>query len=79
VSLLSVDFLKLIVVASLLALPVAYFALDDWLQAYAYRIALEWVLFALPVITILFIAGITMSFQIMRTARTNPADTLKYE
>ena len=79
VSLLSADFLKLIIIASLLGLPVAYFGLDNWLTTYPYRIALGWILFAIPAVTILAIAVVTMSFQIIRTARANPADTLKYE
>jgi len=79
VSLLSFDFLKLIMVASILALPIAYYSLDHWLLSYAYRISMGWVLFVIPVIVILFIAGLTMSFQIIRSAMLNPAETLKYE
>jgi putative ABC transport system permease protein len=79
VTLLSFDFLKLIVVASLLALPVAYFSINQWLLAYAYRISPGWILFVLPVLMILIIAAVTMSFQIIKSAMANPADTLKYE
>ena len=79
VTLLSFDFLKLIVVASLLALPVAYFSINQWLLAYAYRISPGWILFVLPVLMILIIAAFTMSFQIIKSALANPADTLKYE
>lgn len=79
VSLLSLDFIKLIAIASVLALPLAYFSLTNWLQAYAYRISLGWPIFILPVVMILAIAAITMSFQVIRTARTNPATTLKHE
>jgi putative ABC transport system permease protein len=79
VSLLSVDFLKLIALATILSLPVSYFALKNWLEVYAYRIPLGWMLFGVPVIMILLIAAVTMSFHVMKTAMTNPADTLKYE
>ena len=79
VTLLSFDFLKLILVASLLALPVAYFSINQWLLAYAYRISPGWILFVLPVLMILIIAAVTMSFQIIKSALANPADTLKYE
>jgi putative ABC transport system permease protein len=79
VSLLSVDFLKLIVLATVLSLPVSYFALQNWLEIYAYRIPLGWMLFGVPVVMILLIAAVTMSFHVMKTAMTNPADTLKYE
>jgi putative ABC transport system permease protein len=78
-SLLSFDFLKLVLIATLLALPIAYFAMENWLAGYAYRIPVELMLFVLPVLLILFIAGITMSFYVVKTARTNPADSLRYE
>ncbi len=79
VSMLSADFIRLILIASLLSLPVAYFVMQNWLEAYAFRISLGWILFVVPVVLILLIAAVTMSFQIIRTAMTNPADTLKYE
>ncbi|MBA4054518.1 MAG: ABC transporter permease, partial [Marivirga sp.] len=79
VSMLSADFIKLVLIASILSLPIAYFAMQNWLEAYAYRIPLGWISFVVPIIVILFIAAITMSFQIIKTAMTNPADTLKYE
>ena len=79
VTLLSVDFLKLILVAALLALPIAYFSINQWLLAYAYRISPGWELFVTPVLMILLIAVITMSFQTIKSALANPADTLKYE
>ena len=79
VTLLSVDFLKLILVAALLALPIAYFSIHQWLLAYAYRISPGWILFVMPVLMILIIAAVTMSFQIIKSALANPADTLKYE
>lgn len=79
VSMLSADFIKLILIASILSLPIAYFAMQNWLEAYAYRIPLGWVLFVVPIVVILFIAALTMSFQIIKTAMTNPAETLKYE
>jgi len=79
VSLLSFDFLKLILFASVLALPIAYYSLDQWLLAYAYRITPGWLMFAVPILLIVMIAAVTMSFQIIRSALTNPAETLKYE
>jgi putative ABC transport system permease protein len=79
VSLLSADFIKLVLLATLLSLPVSYFAMTNWLQGYAYKITLGWILFVGPLVLILTIAALTLSFQVMRTAMTNPADTLKYE
>lgn len=79
VSLLSIDFIKLILLATIISLPIAYFSIQNWLEAYAYRIPLGWILFVVPIILVLVIATITMSFQIIKTAATNPARTLKYE
>ncbi|HEY9045877.1 MAG TPA: ABC transporter permease [Ohtaekwangia sp.] len=79
VSLLSADFMRLVVIAALLSLPIAYFSMLNWLQEYTYRITLSWLLFVLPVLVVLIIALITISFQVLRAAMTNPADTLKYE
>lgn len=79
VSMLSADFIKLVLLAVLLSLPIAYFTMEDWLQGYAYRIALGWALFVIPLVLIMLIAGLTISFQVLRTAMTNPAETLKYE
>lgn len=79
VALLSMDFMRIAFIASLLALPVAWFGMNAWLEAYPYRIAPGWTLFVVPVASTLLIAAITVSFQIFRTAAVNPAKTLKYE
>jgi putative ABC transport system permease protein len=77
--LLSKDFAKVIIVASLLALPLAYFAVDQWLASYAIRIHLTAWHFAVPVVIILIIAMATVSFQTFKTALENPVDSLKQE
>ncbi|HEX8038507.1 MAG TPA: ABC transporter permease [Chryseosolibacter sp.] len=79
ISLLSSDFLKLVLAAIALAIPLAYVAMDNWLTNYPYRISLHWVLFLVPAVVIFVVAAFTVSFQVLKTARTNPADTLKYE
>jgi putative ABC transport system permease protein len=79
VSILSIDFIRLVLVATLLSLPIAYFAMQSWLQGYAYRIPLTAALFVVPVVVIVVIAVVTISFQILKTAMSNPAETLKYE
>jgi len=79
VSLLSIDFIKLVFLATVLSLPIAYFAMRYWLEGYAYRTSMGWMLFLIPVVLILVIAALTMSFQVMKTAMTSPAETLKYE
>lgn len=79
VSLLSFDFIKLVILATIMSLPLAYIGMRDWLESYAYRIDINWQMFALPLFSILIIATITISFQVLKTAMLNPAQTLKHE
>ncbi len=79
VSLLSIGFIRLVIVATLLALPVAYFSMERWLEGYAYRTSIAWWLLAIPALLILMVAAITMSFQVVKSALASPAKTLKYE
>lgn len=79
VQLLSKDFAKVVMFAALLALPFAYFAMDQWLSHYENRIRLNIWIFVLPVIIILLIALITVSFQTIKTALANPTSSLKQE
>jgi putative ABC transport system permease protein len=79
VSLLSRDFLKLILIANIIAWPVAWFALNKWLLDYAYRINISWWVFALTGLTALLIALITISFQAIRAAIANPVKSLRTE
>jgi putative ABC transport system permease protein len=79
VHLLTRDFIKVILIASLIALPLAYFAMDDWLSNYAVRIDLTVWIFILPIVLILIIAIGTVSVQTIRTALENPVRALKQE
>jgi putative ABC transport system permease protein len=79
ISILSVDFVRLVIIASMLSFPIAYFSVQKWLQGYAYRIVPAWPQFVLPALGIVLIAAATVSFQVIKTARKNPAETLKYE
>lgn len=79
VSLLSIGFVRLVFIAALISLPVAYFSMQSWLESYTYRITPGLLLYVFPVIVVLLIAALTISFQVLRAARTNPARTLKYE
>ncbi len=79
VSLLSSQFLKLILVAGLVAFPIIWFAANNWLNQFAYRIQFSLDLFILPVIGLLLIALLTVSLLILRGARTDPAKTLRSE
>lgn len=79
VKLLSGHFLKLIAISVLVALPLAYLGVDRWLDGYANRIGLSWVLFIVPAIAILFIALLTVLGQTLKVARQNPVESLRYE
>jgi putative ABC transport system permease protein len=79
VSLLTQEFLRPIVLACCIALPVSYFSIQKWLTGFAFHMDLGGWLFLAPVLIVLVIALLTVSFQTARTASTNPADTLKHE
>lgn len=79
VGLLIQEILVLIVLAAIIALPIAWLGLNTWLMDYAYRISLGWVLFVLPVLSLLFIAILTVSYQTLKTARINPVKALRHE
>lgn len=77
--LLSVSFLKLIVIAILIASPLAYLAMTYCLQDFTYRISIEWSVFAITSIVTLLIALITVSSQAIKAAIANPVDSLRDE
>lgn len=79
IGLLSRDFMKLIFISVVIALPIAYFGIDAWLSTYAYRIELSWYLFVLPTAVLLMVALITIIGQTMKVARRNPVDALRCE
>ncbi|MEO6231931.1 MAG: ABC transporter permease [Ferruginibacter sp.] len=78
-TLLSKDFLLLVVIALLIASPIAYFALDSWLQTYTYRVGIEWWVFAGAGVTSILIALLTVSFQAIKAAVANPVKSLRTE
>ena len=79
VSLLSKDFIKLVLVAFLAATPLAYFAMKHWLQDFAYRLTLSSWIFALAGGMALLIALLTVSTQAIKAALANPVEALRYE
>ncbi|MCI0695558.1 ABC transporter permease [candidate division KSB1 bacterium] len=79
VHLLSREFVKLVLVANVIAWPVAYFAMNKWLQSFAYRIDIGWWVFALAGGLALLIALITVSTQAIKAALANPVEALRYE
>lgn len=77
--LLSRDFAQLILFAFVFAVPAAYFAMHQWLQNFAFRLGVQPWTFVLAGAAALVIAQLTISFQAIRAANANPADTLKFE
>jgi putative ABC transport system permease protein len=76
---LSKDFVKLVLLSNLVAAPVAYFAMNKWLQSFAYRIEISWWVLALAGGMALLIALLTVSVQAIRAALANPVEALRYE
>lgn len=76
---LSVDFLKLIFLALLVALPAGWYFTRQWLQAFAYRVDFEWWIFAVAGLAALAIAATTISGQAIRAATGNPVEAIKEE
>ena len=77
VQLLSKDFMILIGIACIIAFPIAWYAMQHWLQDFAYRVTLKWWVFAGAGLLSLLIALLTISFQAIKTALTNPVTSLR--
>jgi putative ABC transport system permease protein len=79
VALLAKDFIRLVLVAVLLASPVAWYAMHRWLEHFAYRVAVPWWIFGITGLLALSIAFLTVSFQAVKTALLNPTKSLRSE
>ena len=78
-SLLSKDFLRLVIVSLVIASPVAWWAMDKWLQNYSYHVAIEWWVFASAGVLSVLIALATVSYQAVKAAVANPVKSLRTE
>jgi len=76
---LSAEFLKLLALSSLLAFPLAWYAMHSWLQDYAYHVTIHWWVFVIAALSSILIAFITISFQTIRAAIVNPIQSLRSE
>jgi len=76
---LSKEFVKLVLIASIIAFPVAWWAMNKWLQNFAYRINISWWVFAIAGLAALLIALLTVSFQAIKAAVANPVKSLRTE
>ncbi len=79
VILMSKDFLKLVIIAMILAAPLAWYGMEMWLEGFAYRIAIEWWIFVLASIVAIVIAFLTISSQALKAAVADPAKSLRSE
>jgi len=79
IQMLSKDFVKLVIIAVLIAAPIAWFALHKWLQDFAYHISISWWILLLPCILVLVITLLTVSFQAIKVALANPVKSLRNE
>lgn len=79
VTLLSKDFLKLVLIALVLAVPVAWYLMNEWLKDFAYRINIEWWIFLVSALIAIIIAFITISTQAIKAAIANPVKSLRTE
>lgn len=79
VSLLARDFIRLVLIAIVVAVPVAWYAMNKWLQDFAYKTNLDWTIFALSGLLAIVIAMITISFQSVKAALVNPVKSLKQQ
>jgi putative ABC transport system permease protein len=76
---LSKEFTRWVLLANLIAWPVAYFLMDNWLDNFAYRISMPWLSFMFPGLLALIIAIITVSSLAWKAANANLVEALKYE
>jgi putative ABC transport system permease protein len=78
-TLLSVDFIKLVLIAVVVASPIAWFMMSKYLQDFAYRIDIQWWVFALAATIAILIAFVTVSYQSLKAAMANPVNSLRNE
>ncbi|HSZ84835.1 MAG TPA: FtsX-like permease family protein, partial [Puia sp.] len=79
VTILSRDFLKLVLIALVLSIPIAWYTANKWLENYPYRIILTWKMFGIAAFIVIFIALVTVSFQAIKAAIANPVKSLRTE
>lgn len=79
VVLLSKEFVQLVIMSLLIAFPIAWWAMNNWLQDFAYRITIAWWMFAIAAFAAISIALITISFRSIKVALSNPVDSLRTE
>jgi putative ABC transport system permease protein len=79
VHLFSKEFIWLVIIAFVLAAPVAWFAMQAWLSEFAFKVEVNWIVFAIAIISTLLISFVTVGYRSMRAAQSNPVNALKSE
>jgi putative ABC transport system permease protein len=79
VYLLSATFTRPVLVATAIAVPLAWYGMSQWLTGFAYHIDIEWTIFVIAFISALLIAWLTVSFESVKAARNNPVNSLRSE
>ncbi len=79
VNMLNLDFVKWVLIAFVIATPIAWYSMNKWLENFAYKTSLNWWIFILAGITVLGVTLLTVSLQTFRAARKNPVEALRYE
>jgi putative ABC transport system permease protein len=79
VSMMSTEFIKLVLIAFVIAVPVAWYCMTKWLEGFSYKTPIEWSIFVLAGLIALTIAMITISFESIKSAISNPVDSLRSE
>jgi putative ABC transport system permease protein len=77
--LLSKDFVVLVAISLVIAIPVAWYYMNNWLMRYDYRTSMSWWVFALPALEAMEITLLTVSYQSIKAARANPAKSMRTE
>ena len=78
-ALLSIDLLKLILIAVVLAIPLSWWAMQVWLENFAFRVNVGWSVFAISSLAAILVALVTISFQAIKAALANPVKSLRSE
>jgi len=73
------DFLKMILIACVIAIPLGYFLMQDWLQNFVYRVNIGWVVFAIAVAFIVGLTLLTVAYESIKASLINPTKALRYE
>ena len=79
ITLLSKDFIKLVLISVIIAMPLAWLAMHQWLQGFAYRQNIQWWVFVVTALGAIFIAFVTITFQSVKAAVANPVESLRSE